>query len=42
MNEEKYLENRVRGWLPEEPDLNSIKRTIGRHNLVNKPVVSMR
>lgn len=37
----KYLEKRIRGWLPEEPNLHSIKRTMGRHNLVNKPVVGL-
>lgn len=41
MGLKKYLENRFRGWLPEEPDLNSIKRTMGRRNLVNKPVVGI-
>jgi hypothetical protein len=37
----KYLEKRIRGWLPEEPNLNSIKRTLGCHTLENKPVVGL-
>jgi hypothetical protein len=41
MNPKKYLENRLRGWLPEEPNLHSIKRAMGRHNLVKKPVVGL-
>ena len=28
-----------RGWLPEEPNLHSIKRTVGRRNLVNRRVI---
>ena len=39
MNPKKYLLNLVRGWLPEEPNLRSIKRTIGRHSLVNRRVL---
>jgi hypothetical protein len=39
MNVKKYLENRVRGWLPEEPSLHSIKGTMGRHSLVSKRVL---
>lgn len=41
MNQKRYLENRFRGWLPEESDLNSIRRTTGRRNFVNKPVVGI-
>ena len=41
MTLKKYLKKRIRGWLPEEPNLNSIKRMIGRHNLGNKPVVGI-
>jgi hypothetical protein len=37
----KYLEKRIRGWLPEEPNLNGIKRTLGRRSLVNKPVLGI-
>jgi hypothetical protein len=40
MNVKKYLEKRFRGWLPEEPNLNGIKRTMGRRNLA-KPVMGM-
>jgi hypothetical protein len=39
MNPLRYLEKRIRGWLPEEPTLHSIKRTIGRRSLVNKRVL---
>jgi hypothetical protein len=39
MNIKKHLANRVRGWLPEEPSLHSIKRTMGRHSLVNKRIL---
>jgi hypothetical protein len=35
----KHIENRIRGWLPEESNRHSIKRTIGRHSLVNKRVL---
>jgi hypothetical protein len=35
----KYLENRFRGWLPEEPNRHSIKSAIGRHRLANKCVL---
>lgn len=31
----------IRGWLPEEPNLNGVKRTMGRRNLVNKPVLGV-
>lgn len=41
MNPKKHLRDRIRGWLPEEPNLNSIKRTMGRHNLANKPVFGL-
>ena len=33
------LENRIRGWLPEEPSLHSVKKTMGRHRWVNKRVL---
>jgi len=39
MNLKKFLEKRVRGWLPKEPNRHSIKRTIGRHRFVNKRVL---
>ena len=35
-NMKKYLENRFRGWLPKEPNRHSVKRTAGRHRVVNK------
>jgi hypothetical protein len=35
----KSLENRIRGWLPEEPNRHSNKSAIGRHRLVNKRVL---
>ena len=38
VNPKRYL-SRVRGWLPEEPNLRSIKRTMGRHSLVNRRVL---
>ncbi len=41
MNLKRSLKNRIRGWLPEEPDLNSIKRTMGPRNLGKKPVVGV-
>lgn len=41
MTLKKYLEKRIRGWLPEEPNLRSIKRTMGQRNLVNKPVLGL-
>jgi hypothetical protein len=41
VNLKEYLENRVRGWLPEEPNLNGVKRTMGRRSLVNKPVLGV-
>ena len=41
MNIKKHVLDWIRGWLPEEPNLNSIKRTIGRLNLVNKPVLGL-
>jgi hypothetical protein len=37
----KYLEKRIRGWLPEEPNLNGIKRTLGWRNLASKPVLGL-
>jgi hypothetical protein len=30
------LKNRIRGWLPKEPQRHSIKHTTSRHRLVNK------
>jgi len=39
MGLKKYLEKHIRGWLPEEPNLRSIKRTMGRRSLVNKRVL---
>jgi hypothetical protein len=35
MNPKKYLENRIRGWLPEEPS-SGIKRIMGRVSLNRK------
>lgn len=32
MNPKKYLENRIRGWLPKEPNLPSFPTTISRKN----------
>ena len=40
MNPKKYLENRIRGWLPDGPNLHRIERTMGRHNLANKRPVA--
>ena len=39
MRLKKNLEKHIRGWLPEEPNLRSIKRTMGRRSLVNKRVL---
>jgi hypothetical protein len=36
VNPIRYLENRIRGWLPKEPNRHSAKHTISRHRLVNK------
>jgi hypothetical protein len=41
LNLKKRLENQIRGWLPEEPNLNGVKRTMGRRNLVKKPVLGV-
>lgn len=41
MNLKKHVLEWIRGWLPEEPNLNGIKRTMGRRNLVNKPVLGI-
>jgi hypothetical protein len=41
LNLKKCLENQIRGWLPEEPNLNGVKRTMGRRSLVNKPVLGV-
>jgi hypothetical protein len=41
MNTKKHVLNWIRGCLPEEPNLNGIKRTMGRHNLANKPVLGL-
>ncbi len=40
MNMKRYLENCIRGWLPEEPNLQGFKRTIGQHGLANKRPVA--
>jgi hypothetical protein len=40
MNQKKCLENRIRGWLPEEPNLQGFKRTIGQRNITNKRPVA--
>jgi hypothetical protein len=39
MNLKKYLENRIRGWLPEEPNRHSKKSTIRQHSSVNKRIL---
>jgi hypothetical protein len=39
MNPIRYLENHIRGWLPEEPKLHSIKKTTFRRSRVNKRVL---
>ena len=39
MKRKTSIEERIRGWLPEEPNRHSVKRTIGRHSLVNKRVL---
>jgi hypothetical protein len=39
MKIKKSLESRIRGWLPQEPNRHSIKRTIGRRSLVNKRIL---
>ena len=39
MSSKKALMNRIRGWLPKEPNRHSVKRTISRHRLVNKRVL---
>ena len=39
MNRKKSLGERIRGWLPQEPNRRSIKRAIGRNRLVNKRVL---
>jgi len=39
MGLKKHLEKHIRSWLPEEPNLRSIKRTMGRRSLVNKRVL---
>jgi hypothetical protein len=31
----------IRGWLPKESNLNGVKRTMGRRNLVNEPVLGV-
>ena len=41
MNLKKHVLDWIRGWLPEEPNMHSIQRTMGRHNMVNKPVVGL-
>ena len=41
MNVKKHLLDWIRGWLPEEPNLNGVKRTMGRRSLVNKPVLGV-
>ena len=41
MTLKEYLEKHIRGWLPEEPNLNGIKRTLGQRNFVNKPVLGL-
>jgi hypothetical protein len=38
LNLRKHLQT-VRGWLPEEPSLHSVKRTVGRRSLVNRRVL---
>jgi hypothetical protein len=35
----RYLENRIRGWLPEEPNRHSVKRPMGQRSLVTKRVL---
>lgn len=40
MNLKRSLKNKIRGWLPAEPDLNLVKRTMGRRNLA-KPVAGV-
>lgn len=39
MNRLRYLKNRIRGWLPEEPKLQSIKKTTFRRSRVNRRVL---
>ncbi len=39
MNPLRFLENRIRGWLPEEPNFKSVKKTMERRSLVNKRVL---
>jgi hypothetical protein len=41
MNLKKHLLDWIHGWLPEEPNLNGIKRTLERRNLANKPVLGI-
>jgi hypothetical protein len=39
MDVKEYLENRFRGWLPEEPNRHSNKNTIRQHSSVNKRIL---
>jgi hypothetical protein len=41
MNPKKYLEKKIHGWFPDEPNLNGVRRTMGRRNLANKPVLGV-